>query len=152
MPLRCRTAQRRKSCPSVMILLTPYSMVWDWQVSRADPMFFYWPMLLYPYYSLLLFSPFLFFLSTGLYCGAGVFGLIVCISFSLSLALPIYIIIWQTMTPMLHTSKPDRRRGTFDDLIYNSRKRENLQPEARQLCCDLNNNNHIEYINSINLQ
>ena len=42
-------------CPSGTILLTPYSMVWDWQVSRAGPMLFYWPRLLYPYYSLLLF-------------------------------------------------------------------------------------------------
>ena len=25
------------------ILVTPYSMVWDWQVSRAGPMPFYWP-------------------------------------------------------------------------------------------------------------
>ena len=31
------------------ILLTPYSMVWDWRVSRAGPMLFYWPKLLYPY-------------------------------------------------------------------------------------------------------
>ena len=42
-------------CPSGMILLTPYSMVWDWWVSRAGSMFFDWPKLLYPYYSLLLF-------------------------------------------------------------------------------------------------
>ena len=34
--------------------------------------------------------PFLFFLSTGWYCGAGVFGLIGCISLSLSLALPTF--------------------------------------------------------------
>ena len=27
-------------CPSGTILLTPYSMVWDWRVSRARPMFF----------------------------------------------------------------------------------------------------------------
>ena len=43
-------------CPSGTILLTPYSMVWDWRVSRAGPM--YWHKLLYPYYSLLLFFPF----------------------------------------------------------------------------------------------
>ena len=34
--------------------------------------------------------PFLFFLSIGWYCGAGVFGLIECISLSLSLALPTF--------------------------------------------------------------
>ena len=45
-------------CPSGLILLTPYSMVWDWRVSRALPMLFYWLKLLYPYYSLLLFFPF----------------------------------------------------------------------------------------------
>ena len=43
-------------CPSGTILLTPYSTVWDWRVSRAGPMLLYWPKLLYPYYSLLLFS------------------------------------------------------------------------------------------------
>ena len=45
-------------CPSGTILLTPYSMVWDWRVSRAGPMLLYLPKLLYPYYSLLLFFPF----------------------------------------------------------------------------------------------
>ena len=30
-------------CPSGTILQTPYSMVWDWRVSRAGPMLFYWP-------------------------------------------------------------------------------------------------------------
>ena len=69
-------------CPSGTILLTPYSMVWDWRVSRAMPMLLYWPKLLYPYYSLLLFFPFLFFLSIGWYCGAGFFGLIGCIPLS----------------------------------------------------------------------
>ena len=43
-------------CPSGTILLTPYLLVWDWQVSRAGPMLLYWPKLLYPYYSLILFS------------------------------------------------------------------------------------------------
>ena len=74
-------------CPSGTILLTLYSMVWDWWVSRAGPMLLYWPKLLYPYYCLLLF-PFLFFVSIGWYCGTGVFGLIGCIPLSLSLALP----------------------------------------------------------------
>ena len=74
-------------CPSGTNLLTLYLMVWDWQVSRAGPMLFYWPKLLYPYYSLLFF-PFLFFLFIGWNCGAGVFRLIGCISLSLSLALP----------------------------------------------------------------
>ena len=45
-------------CPSGMIMLTQCSMVWDWRVSGAGPMLFYWPKLLYPYYSLLLFFPF----------------------------------------------------------------------------------------------
>ena len=46
-------------CPSGTILLTLYLMVWDWLVSRAGPMLLYWPKLLYPYNSLLLFSLFL---------------------------------------------------------------------------------------------
>ena len=62
-PSRCRTSQYRRIfvhqvCPFGSILLTPCSMVWDWRVSRGGPMFFYWPKLLYPYYSLLLFFPF----------------------------------------------------------------------------------------------
>ena len=45
-------------CQSGTILLTSYSKVWDWRVSRAGPMLLYWPQLLYLYYSLLLFFPF----------------------------------------------------------------------------------------------
>ena len=45
-------------CNSATILLTPYSMVWDWRVSRAGRMVFYWPKLFYPYYSRLLFFAF----------------------------------------------------------------------------------------------
>ena len=58
-PPRCRTSQYHRTfvllSVSGMILLTPCSMMWDWRVS-AGPMLFYWPKLLYPYYSLLLFS------------------------------------------------------------------------------------------------
>ena len=62
-PPRCRTSQYSRTffpsrCPSGTILLTPYSMVWNWRVSRAGPMLLYWPKLLYPYYNLLLFFPF----------------------------------------------------------------------------------------------
>ena len=42
--------------PCGMILLTTHSMVWDWGVSRAGPMVFYWPKMLYPFYNLLFFS------------------------------------------------------------------------------------------------
>ena len=45
-------------CPSGTILLTPFSMVLDWRVSRAGPMLLHWPKLLYRYYSLLLSFPF----------------------------------------------------------------------------------------------
>ena len=48
-------------CLCGTILLTPYSILWDWRVSRAGLMLFYWPKLLYPYYSLLLFFPFSYF-------------------------------------------------------------------------------------------
>ena len=76
-------------CPSETILLTSYSMVWDWLVTRAGPMLLYEPKLLYPYYSLLLFS--LSLLSVyGLLLWAGVFGLIGCTSLSLSLTLPTF--------------------------------------------------------------
>ena len=44
-------------CPCGMILLAPYSMVWDWWVSRARPMLFYWPKMLCPFYNLLLIFP-----------------------------------------------------------------------------------------------
>ena len=59
----CRTSQHhrtlfRSQCSSGAILLTLYSMVWDWWISRAGPMLFYWPKVLYPCYSLLLFFPF----------------------------------------------------------------------------------------------
>ena len=54
-------------CHCGTILLTPYSMVWDWRVSRAMPMPFYWPMLLYPYYNLLLFFSFPSFCLSLLY-------------------------------------------------------------------------------------
>ena len=73
-------------CASGTILLTQYSMVWDWPVSRAGPMLFYWIKLLYPDYSLLLFFHFSSFY--WLVCGAGVFGLFGCRSpFGLSLSL-----------------------------------------------------------------
>ena len=83
----------RSWCSSGTILLTPHLMLWNWRVSRAGPMLFYWTKLLYPYYSLLLFFPFLFFLSIGWYCESAVIGLVVCISLSLSLALPTFFII-----------------------------------------------------------
>ena len=46
-------------CLSGTILLTPYSMVWDWRVSRAGPMIFYWlscsiPTIAFYYFSLYL--------------------------------------------------------------------------------------------------
>ena len=65
-------------CQCGTILLTLYSMVWDWRVSRARPMLKYWPKLLYLFSSSTIF-PFLFVLSIGWYCGAGVFGLMGCI-------------------------------------------------------------------------
>ena len=40
--------------PLWTVLLTPYSMVWDWRVLKAGILLFYWSKLLYPYYSLLL--------------------------------------------------------------------------------------------------
>ena len=62
-PPRCRTCSTAgllfsSQCPSGTILLTSYSIVSDWRVSRAGPMIFNWPKLPYHYYSLLLFFPF----------------------------------------------------------------------------------------------
>ena len=47
------------------ILVTPYSMVWDWRVSRVGPIPFYWPTCSLPF-RLLLFS-LSFFYSMGWY-------------------------------------------------------------------------------------
>ena len=71
-------------CPSGTVLLTPYSMVWDWRVSRAGRLSCSIPTIVFYFF------PFLSFLFVGWYCGAGVFGLIVCIPLSLSLALPTF--------------------------------------------------------------
>ena len=38
-------------CQCLTILLTPYWMVRNWRVSRAGPVLFYWPKLLYPFWS-----------------------------------------------------------------------------------------------------
>ena len=88
-PSRCRTSQFR-------ITFIPLSVfLWN---DHIDPVFdgvgltgfwrramlFYWPKMLYPYTSLLPSFSFLFFLSIGWYCGAGVFGLIWCTSLSFS--------------------------------------------------------------------
>ena len=62
-------------CPCGTNLPTMHSIVWNWRVSRAGPiLFFYWLNLLYPFLS----SIFLISLLSvyGLYCVAGVFGLI----------------------------------------------------------------------------
>ena len=94
-PPRCRTSRYSRTFIPLSVslrndLLFPYSMVWDWRVSRTGSMLFYWSQMLYPYSNLLLFFPFLLFLPIGWYCGAGVFGLIGCISLSLSIALPTF--------------------------------------------------------------
>ena len=71
------------------ILLTQYSMVWDWRVSRARPMLFYFPQReSIPILQCPTIFPFLFLLPIGWYCGTVVFGLKGCISLSLNLSLP----------------------------------------------------------------
>ena len=75
-------------CPCGTTLLTLYSIVWDWRVSIAGPMRFYWPKLHYPLLSSTIFL-FLFFLSIGFYCWPGVFGFIWCRSVFPCLAVPI---------------------------------------------------------------
>ena len=74
-------------CPCGKILLTLYSMVWDWPISRAGSMFYFIFISCSIAFCLLLLS-LSFFLSIGWYCGAGVLGLIGCRSLSVGLALP----------------------------------------------------------------
>ena len=60
-PPRCRTLQySRTFIPFSVSLWNDLAnpVLWDWRVSRAGPMLLYWPKLLYPFYSLLLFFPF----------------------------------------------------------------------------------------------
>ena len=59
-PPRCRTSHYCRTFVRFLVSLFNdlCSMVWDWRVSRAGPMLYYWSKLLYPYYCLLLFFPF----------------------------------------------------------------------------------------------
>ena len=99
---RCRTTQYRRTFVPLSVSL--------WNYDLADPVFdgaglagfeskanaFYWPSCFFPtIYSLRLFFPFCSFLSIGWYCGAGVFGLVGCITLSLSIlhCRPLLIII-----------------------------------------------------------
>ena len=81
-PPRCKTSQYRRTFIPLSVslwndlIVTPCSMVWDWRVSRAGPMPFYWPAARSLFVSCCL--PSLFFHSVGRYCGVGVFGLIGC--------------------------------------------------------------------------
>ena len=78
-------------CPCGMILLTPYSMVWDWRVSRARPMLFYIPKMLCPFYNLLLFFPSLLSVHRLVLWGWGLrTDRVYALSLSLSLALPTF--------------------------------------------------------------
>ena len=84
----CSTAELLFSsrCPCGTIMVIPYSMVWDWRVSRAGPMLFYSPKMLYPFYNLLLLFPSLLSVYMLVLWVWGL-RLIGCISLSLSLAL-----------------------------------------------------------------
>ena len=53
-PPRCKTSQYRRTFILFAVnvwndLVTPYSIVWNWRVSRAESMLFYWHIQLYPY-------------------------------------------------------------------------------------------------------
>ena len=93
-PPRCRTSQDHLtfihlsvSLNCGTILLTLYSTVWVWRVSRAGPMLFCWPKLLDHFFPSTVF-PSLLFLSIGWYYVAEVFELTRCKLLSPSLALP----------------------------------------------------------------
>ena len=60
---------------ALTILVTLCLMVWDWRVSRAEPMLSCWHDLLFLFYLLLFY---LFLPSMGWLCEVGVFGLIEC--------------------------------------------------------------------------
>ena len=78
-PPRCRASQYSRTFITycqylyIAILVTP---LWDWRVSRAGSMPFYWPSCSLPFCLLLFSLPLL--CPLGWYCGAGVFGLIGC--------------------------------------------------------------------------
>ena len=77
-------------CPCGMILLTPYSMVWDWRVSRAGPMRFFGlrcsiPSIIFYSFSVLFFLSILYRLVLW-GCGIRTDR----VSLSLSLALPTF--------------------------------------------------------------
>ena len=74
-PPRCRTFHYRRNfrCLFGTILVTLCLMVWDWLVSRAEPILSCWHDLLF-LFCLLLF--YLFLHSMGWLCGVVVFGLI----------------------------------------------------------------------------
>ena len=81
-PSCCRTSQHRKTF--ILISVSLWNELADpvfndvrLGYSRAGPMFFYRPKLLYPFLSSTIF-PFPFFLSIDCYCGAEIFGLIGC--------------------------------------------------------------------------
>ena len=93
-------------CPSGTILLTPYSMVWDWRVSRAGPMLRYWPKLLYPYYSLLLFFPFSSFCLLVAIVYRLLFLLIIIIIIIIMSQSPISLIPTLCMSPTLNVRCP----------------------------------------------
>ena len=60
-PPRCRTLHYSMTFIPFSLSLwndLAFSTVWDWRVSRAGPMLLYWPKMLYPCYSLLLFFNF----------------------------------------------------------------------------------------------
>ena len=119
-PPRCRTSQYYRTFVPLSVslwndLADPCSMVWDWRISRAGQMFFYWYKLLYPCYSLLFF-PFFFFLSIGWCCGAGVIGVIGCIPLFLSLALPTSFDINTNNTEIDMTAQPERKLMHLENL------------------------------------
>ena len=108
-PRRCRTSQYHRTFVHLSVSLRN-----DHAVSVFDGVgltgfksrtnaFFYCLKLLYPNYCLLIYFPFLFFLSIGWYCGDGVFGLIGCISLSLSFALTTYFNINNNNYTSFHT-------------------------------------------------
>ena len=121
-PLRCRSSQYTTPFIPLSVSLWNYlaNPVFDGALlagfkSRAN--IFYWPKLLYSYYSLLLF---LFFLSIGWYCGAGIFGLMGGVHHSLSaLHCRPFLIIIIKIVPWKYCNCKLQLLITFSNSIFN---------------------------------
>ena len=103
-PPRCRISQYCRTFIPMSVSLWnnlggPYSMLWDMRVSRAGPMFFYWPSYLLPFCLILFFLSLLSFYTLVLW-GWGLQTDWVLITLSQNCTANLFLIILQL--PLLH--------------------------------------------------